>query len=75
MSQDAIEYVLGKTILNTPFRNLFFSDPDHALSSFTLTNKEKSYLKRMDAESLELLAAIIEERGKQWRISKKNNGD
>lgn len=74
MSQDAIEHILGKTILNAPFRNLFFSDPDRALSDFTLTDKEESYLKRMDAESLELLADIIEERGNQWHISQKTNG-
>lgn len=74
MSQDAIEHILGKIILNTPFRNLFFSDPERALAGFTLIDNEKSYLKRMDAESLELLADIIEERGNQWRISQKTNG-
>lgn len=67
MSYAALEQVLGKVILNTVFRDALLSNPQQALSDFNLTNSEKNYLKRMDAETLDHLAALLLERDTQWR--------
>lgn len=59
MSKKTIESVLGKAILDNEFRNALFAFPDDALADFDLSVAEKNMLKRVDSETLELLANII----------------
>lgn len=66
MSQDSIERILGKTILDAEFRDAFLANPEKTLAAFPLTAQEKSYLKRMDAETLDQLATLFASRKKSW---------
>lgn len=59
MSKEALESVLGRTILDSAFRDLLFADPDQALSHFELTPAEKDNLKNIDSETLERMADIL----------------
>ncbi len=62
MSQKAIEAVIGKAILNDEFRQLLFADPEQALAGFRLTQAEKTKLRRVDSETLEVLSNLLKER-------------
>jgi hypothetical protein len=62
MSQTSIEAVIGKAILNDEFRQLLFAGPEQALSAFDLTQAEKTKLRRVDSETLDILANILNER-------------
>jgi len=59
MSKESVELVIGKVLLEEGFRNLLFAKPDEALSGFNLTSAEKSRLLRVDCETLEYLAQIL----------------
>lgn len=67
MSQSSVERILGKALLDSDFRNALLENPEQALSGFSLTSNEKNYLKRMDSETLDQLAKILEERHIHWR--------
>lgn len=71
MSQTSIESVIGKAILNDEFHQLLFADPEQALSGFSLTQTEKTKLRRVDSETLELLANILNERLGWLRLADK----
>lgn len=66
MSQTSIERILGKTILDAEFRDAFLAEPEKTLAAFALTVREKNYLKRMDAETLDQLATLFASRKKSW---------
>jgi hypothetical protein len=67
MSQDTIEHILGKAILDADFRDTLLADPEQALSGFALTDNEKTYLMHMDAETLDQLADLYAMRSDQWK--------
>lgn len=60
MSQDAVQFVLGKAILDADFRLMLFANPDQALAGFNLTPAEKINIRKMDSETLDLLAGILD---------------
>jgi hypothetical protein len=62
MSKEAVELAIGKALLNAGFRELLFAQPEQALSGFNLTAVEKNSLKRVDSETLELLAQTLHAR-------------
>jgi hypothetical protein len=59
MTKEAIELAFGKALLEEEFRNLLFAKPEEALSGFSLSSAEKSRLLRVDSETLEFLAQIL----------------
>lgn len=59
MSKEAFQLAIGKAILDTEFRQALFSEPEQALLGFKLTLAEKISLKRLDSETLELLARLL----------------
>ncbi|MAT41780.1 MAG: hypothetical protein CL609_05520 [Anaerolineaceae bacterium] len=67
MSHASVEQILGKAILDADFRDSLLCSPEQVLAGFNLTNYEKYYLKRMDAETLDQLANLLIERDMQWR--------
>jgi hypothetical protein len=68
MSQESTESVLGKVLLDAGFRYLLLANPDQALAGFNLTITEKARLKKLDCETLEMLAHTLETRVKQTRL-------
>ena len=71
MSQTSIEIMIGRAILNEAFRQLLFENPDQALDGLSFTDAEKSKLRRVDSETLELLANILNERLGWLRLADK----
>ncbi len=56
MSQQALEAIIGRAMLDTHFRELLFADPDQALAGYDLTREERAVLLSVDAETLDALA-------------------
>lgn len=68
MSQNSVEHVIGKALLDADFRDMLLANPEQALSGFALTESEKKYLKRVDAETLDELAARLAAKNHLWRV-------
>ena len=68
MSKEAVESVLGKTLLDAAFRAALLADPDQALASFELTKTEKAGLKRLDGETLDALAFSLDRQKKRLHL-------
>lgn len=62
MSQQALEAVIGRAILNEAFRLALFADPEAALAGYDLTVMEVGALKQIDAESLDACGAHLARR-------------
>jgi hypothetical protein len=62
MSQQAVESVIGKALLNVEFRKALLADADKALADFDLTDAEKASLKSVNPETMESLAHTLDAR-------------
>ncbi len=62
MTITALETVIGKAVVDSQFRQALLADPDRVLADFDLTEGEKDRLKRMDSETLEMLARALQVR-------------
>ena len=62
MSQEAVQAVIGKAVLDSEFREALFADPDEALEGYELTEEEVAALKSIDAETIESFAGSLDER-------------
>jgi hypothetical protein len=60
MSTNTMKAVIGKAMLDTEFRNALLADSDMALATFDLTEAEKANLKKIDSETLDTLAHLME---------------
>jgi hypothetical protein len=65
MSKQAIETVIGKIVLDAEFRKVLLANPDQLLAGFNLTETEKVRLKTIDAETMDVLANILNERSRK----------
>ncbi|HOZ37850.1 MAG TPA: Os1348 family NHLP clan protein [Anaerolineaceae bacterium] len=59
MSIRAVEWVTGKIVLDSSFRDELIAYPDQALSGFELSESEIAWLKHIDFETMESLANIM----------------
>ena len=62
MSREALQTVVGRAMLDEPFRRALFADPVAALIGYELSDEEVAALKRVDAESLDACARSIGQR-------------
>ena len=60
MSKNTMKAVIGKAMLDTEFRNALLADSDMALAPFDLTEAEKANLKKIDSETLDTFAQMME---------------
>jgi hypothetical protein len=67
LSQESFEAIIGKLLLDASFREALLAAPDQTLASFDLTEEEKTNLKRLDSETLEILAHTLAARLEQIR--------
>jgi hypothetical protein len=65
LSQESVERVIGKIILDIRFREALLADPDQALSPFDLTEREKTGFKYLDSETMEAVAKTLADRLQQ----------
>ena len=66
VSQQALEAVIGRAILDQAFRMALFADPEAALADYQLSEGEFAALKSVDAEALDACA-----RGVVLRLARK----
>jgi hypothetical protein len=66
MTQEAVESIIGKVLLDEEFRKLLLSHPDKALAEFDLTEEEKAGLKSLDDETVDALLHTLDERTSKW---------
>jgi hypothetical protein len=62
MSQQAVQNLIGRAVMDAEFRNLLFSDPDKAFEGYDLTEEEKNVLRNLDAEEVASFAGKLDER-------------
>ena len=62
MSQEAVQAIIGKAVLDSEFRQALFADPEAALEGYDLTEQEVATLKGIDSETMESLAGTLDER-------------
>jgi hypothetical protein len=67
LSQKSVETITGKILLDPCFRDALLADPDHALAGFDLTESERAGLKRLDSETIDLLAHTLAVRVRRIR--------
>jgi hypothetical protein len=60
MSKNAMKAVICKAMLDAKFRNALLADSDIALAPFDLTEAEKADLKKIDSETLDTFAHMME---------------
>lgn len=60
MSKNTMKAVIGIAMLDTEFRNALLADSDMALAPFDLTEAEKANLKKIDSETLDTFAHMME---------------
>jgi hypothetical protein len=59
MSQQAMEAILGRCVIDEDYRILFFENPDQALVGYDLAREERAALLAVDAETLDAFAAQL----------------
>lgn len=62
MSQQAVETIVGKAVLDAGFRSALLGNADVALAGYDLTGDESAALKAMDVEALESFAGALDQR-------------
>jgi hypothetical protein len=67
LSQKSIEWITGKIVLDAGFREALLADPDQTLAGFDLTDSEKASIKRLDSETMDLLAHTLADRVRRIR--------
>jgi hypothetical protein len=59
MSKQALEWIVGKIVLDASFREALLAAPDPALAGFDLFESEKAWIKAIDLETMEALAHTL----------------
>ncbi len=62
MSQEAVQRVIGRAVMDEAFRKLLFSNPDEAFKGYDLTEEEKKILRHLDADEVAGFAGKLDER-------------
>ncbi len=62
MSQQTVQNIIGRAVMDEAFRNLLFSDPDKALEGYDLSEEEKRILRNLDADEVSGFAGKLDER-------------
>jgi hypothetical protein len=62
MSQQAVQNLIGRAVMDKTFRELLFSDPDKAFKGYDLTEEEKTILRNLDADEVAGFAGKLDER-------------
>ena len=56
MSKRAMEAIIGRSLMDHAYRDLFFADPNQALAGYELTKEERTARLAVDSETLEAFA-------------------
>ena len=53
MSDEVMQFVIGRAVTDTEYRELLFNKPDEALEGYELSEEETQLLKQIERESFE----------------------
>jgi hypothetical protein len=62
MSQEAVQNLIGRAVMDEAFRKQLFSDPDKAFQGYDLTSEEKDLLRNLDPDEVANFAGKLDER-------------
>ena len=62
MSQQAVQNLIGRAVMDAEFRKLLFSNPDKAFEGYDLTEDEKTVLRGLDQDEVASFAGKLDER-------------
>ena len=62
MSQQSMQIIIGKAIIDTAFRQRMFADPETALADYELSDGEVAALRAIDFETMECCARTLDDR-------------
>ena len=68
MSQEAVQNLIGRAVMDKAFRELLFSDPNKALEGYDLSEEEVKALEELEAEEFEAISGELEEELPDWEI-------
>lgn len=70
MSQETVQNLIGRAVMDKAFRKLLFSDPDKAFEGYDLTEEEKTILRNLDPDEVADFAGKLDERitKAKWKI-------
>lgn len=67
MSQEAVEQILGKMLLDVEFRKQIASNPNQVLGGYNLTDEERDGFKSMDLNDFHQTLTSLDDRvSKAW---------
>ena len=59
MSKQAVEWIIGKIVLDASFRDALIAAPEQTTSCFDLLESEAAWLKHIDLETMDTLAQTL----------------
>ena len=62
MSEEVVQFVIGRAVTDPEYRELLFKNPDEALDGYELSNEEVESLKQFEREKFEENLPELEER-------------
>lgn len=62
MSEEVVQFIIGRAVTDTEYRELLFTDPDQALAGYDLTEEEAASLKDIDRGEFESNLSELEDR-------------
>lgn len=69
MARKGVAVVIGRAVVDEPYRRLLKNDPHSAFEGYELTGEEMQALAGIDHKALEKLADSIEDRMKHWFVA------
>ena len=62
MSEEVVQFIIGRAVTDPEFRELLFTNPDEALEGYELSEEEAESLKQIDKDKLEAGLGEMEDR-------------
>lgn len=62
MSEKDVQFLIGRAVTDSAFRQLLFTDPKKAMQGYELTEEEIESIKRIEQEQFEDIAGELDER-------------
>ena len=67
MSEEVVQFIIGRAVTDKDFRELLFNNPDEVLKGYELNENEAESLKQIEKESFEENIGEMEEPKKRGR--------
>jgi hypothetical protein len=68
MTQEAVQAVIGRAVMDAAFRQALFADPAQALAGYDLSADERAALQTLDAEQVAAFAGALDQRISKGKV-------